>query len=257
MDSHTLLAILISSTIGMSLSLLGAGGSILAVPLLVYVARVEATKAVAMSLAIVGSTSALSTLLHARSGSVDLKAAAIFSATGAVGAFLGAKLTSLVAPATLLALFGFLMLTVATLMIARGRAAQLGRTASARERKLMHALLAGSGVGLLTGFLGVGGGFLIVPALVLFAGLTMRTAVGTSLIVITVNSFSGLWSHLWMEGSLPVGLTALFVLASAAGAYAGSKLGRQLSSPGLQQGFGYVVLCLGLALIAMNYRALL
>jgi len=177
MEPHTVLALILSGAIGVSLGLLGGGGSILAVPVLVYVAGVEARDSVAMSLAIVGSTSLVGSLLHGREGRLDLRVAALFGGAGILGAYFGAGLTHFVSGGTLLLLFAALMLVVAAAMLMRKDrgAAEAGER---HEGKLPYTLAAGLAVGVLTGFLGVGGGFLVVPALVLFAGLPMRLAVG-------------------------------------------------------------------------------
>ena len=195
MELHTVLALILSGAIGVSLGLLGGGGSILAVPVLVYVAGIEAKESVAMSLAIVGSTSLFGSLLHGRKGKLDLKVAATFGGAGILGAYFGARLTHLVSSGALLLLFATLMLVVAALMIVR----QDKRAATDMEKhesNLALTLTAGLGVGVLTGFLGVGGGFLAVPALVLFAGLPMHLAVGTTLLVIAINSATGFVGHM-------------------------------------------------------------
>ena len=177
MTPHFLLALALSTLIGLSLGLLGGGGSILAVPVLVYVAGVDVHTAIGASLGLVGATALVGGLVHARAKRVDLRTAVLFGGAGMAGAPLGAQFTHAVAPRVLMLLFAALMLTVGGLML-RGRVGS--RPVAVRPHPLA-APAAGFGVGLLTGFLGVGGGFLIVPALTLLAGLPMHTAVGTSL----------------------------------------------------------------------------
>jgi uncharacterized membrane protein YfcA len=160
MDLHTVLALILSGAIGISLGLLGGGGSILAVPVLVYVAGIEAKESIAMSLAIVGSTSLFGSLLHARKEQLDLKVAAVFGGTGIIGAYFGAQLTHLVSSGILLLLFAALMLIVAILMLVRQDNRSDSENEERRKGKLTPTLAAGMGVGVLTGFLGVGGGFL-------------------------------------------------------------------------------------------------
>jgi uncharacterized membrane protein YfcA/glyoxylase-like metal-dependent hydrolase (beta-lactamase superfamily II)/rhodanese-related sulfurtransferase len=171
----------LSAAIGLSLGLIGGGGSILTVPILVYFLGVPAHEAVPMSLGVVGATSLFGSVLHHRSDNVAVPSGLLFGGTGIVGAFLGAPLTVLVSPPVLLLIFGGLMVAVAVSMIWRS-----GQTGDARGHapRPFRAMLAGLGVGILTGFLGVGGGFLIVPALVLFGGLPLKKAIGTSLLVI-------------------------------------------------------------------------
>jgi hypothetical protein len=243
---HLVLALVLSTLIGVSLGLLGGGGSILAVPVLVYVARVEVHSAIGMSLAIVGTTALVGGLVHARAGRVDLRAAALFGGSGMLGAPLGAQATHAVAPRVLLLLFAALMLAVGGLML-RG-------TAGARPGTPRHPVAvpaAGFGVGLLTGFLGVGGGFLIVPALTLLARLPIHAAIGTSLLVIAANSAAGVLGHL-RQGEMPLGLTAAFTASAALGALAGVRLASSLDPARLRRAFAVFVVLVGLFLLAKN-----
>jgi len=253
-ELHTVLALILSGAIGVSLGLLGGGGSILAVPVLVYVAGIEARESVAMSLAIVGSTSLFGSLLHGRKGKLDLKVAATFGGAGILGAYFGARLTHLVSSGALLLLFATLMLVVAALMIVR----QDKRAATDMEKhesNLALTLTTGLGVGVLTGFLGVGGGFLVVPALVLFAGLPMHLAVGTSLLVIAINSAAGFVGHM-NEGQLHLSQTAAFTVAAVAGTFVGEHFAHRVPASRLRQLFAYFVIMVAIFLIAANYRAI-
>ncbi len=242
------LALVLAGLVGLSLGLLGGGGSILAVPILVYVAGIDPHEAVPLSLAIVGGTSVLAALLHRRSGQVDTAAALLFGLSGMAGAILGARLTHLVAPGTLLLIFGGVMLVAGAFMI-RGRSEAEG---PARPARRLASLIAGFFVGALTGFLGVGGGFLGVPALVLFAGLPMRRAVGTSLVVIAMNSFAGLVGHLPLQGGHGP-LLAGFLAVSGAGAFFGERLAGRFSQKGLKRVFGFFVLAIGAFLMFRNW----
>jgi uncharacterized protein len=188
-----LLGLFLSSLIGLSLGLIGGGGSILTVPILVYLIGVEPKEAVGMSLAVVGVTSLFSSFLHYKRGNVDFASGTLFGISGIIGAFIGSPLTQFVSPAALMLLFAGLMFIVAFSMI--WRKSNNDETILHESNKL-KAVLAGIGVGVLTGFLGVGGGFLIVPALVFFGGLTMKKAIGTSLLVIALNCFAGFLGHL-------------------------------------------------------------
>lgn len=249
------LALLLSGAIGVSLGLLGGGGSILAVPMLVYVAGVAAQEAVAMSLAIVGATSVIASVLHGRQGRLHYKIAALFGGAGMVGAFLGAQFTHLVSHAMLLLLFAALMLLVGTLMLVRQQ--RESTTASAPpNHNLPGVLLAGAGVGIVTGFLGVGGGFLIVPALVLLTALPMHVAVGTSLLVIAINSAAGFMGHLG-QGSVPMALTGAFTVAAVAGTFVGAHMAGHIPAHSMRRLFAGFVMVVALFLITANYRALL
>ena len=255
MELHTIFALVLSGAIGISLGLLGGGGSILAVPVLVYVAGVEAHESVPMSLAIVGSTSLVGSLLHARKGHLDLRVAATFGGAGIVGAYYGARLTHLVSGSALLLLFAALMLIVATLMLIRKEGLNAGGDDEKLERSLVLTLGAGLIVGVLTGFLGVGGGFLVIPALVLFAGLPMRVAVGTSLLVIAVNSAAGFVGHMG-EGMFRPMLTLGFTLAAVIGAFIGERFARRVRAESLRRVFAYFVISVAVFLVVANYRSI-
>jgi uncharacterized membrane protein YfcA len=248
------MAILLSAAIGVSLGLLGGGGSVLAVPVLVYVAGVEAKEAVTMSLAIVGSTSLVASLLHQRQGNLDFKVAATFGSAGVAGAFLGAKLTALVSGSVLLLIFAALMLIVGALMLVRKKN-EPSPTDEKRRRNPTKTLLVGAGVGVVTGFLGVGGGFLVVPALVLFAGVPMHLAIGTSLLVIAINSAAGFAGH-WGQGQLHFTATAAFTLAAVLGTFAGERLAGRISAGRMRQLFAGFVILIALFLMVANRQAL-
>ena len=246
MTPSQLLALALSSLIGVSLGLLGGGGSILAVPVLVYVAGLDPHAAVGSSLAIVGATALVGGLVHARHGRADLRAAAMFAAAGMLGAPLGALATPLVSGRTLLLLFASLMLVVSALML-RGRPS----ARAAGGRRPAAVLAAGFGVGALTGFLGVGGGFLIVPALLLLADVPIHRAIGSSLLVIAANSASGVVGHLRL-GRMPLGLTAAFTAAAVLGAFVGVRAGASLDPARLRRAFAVFVLLVGASLLAAN-----
>jgi len=248
MAPHLLIAVALSTLIGVSLGLLGGGGSILAVPLLVYVARVDAHTAIEMSLAVVGATSLVGALVHARAGRVDLRAGAGFGVAGMIGAPLGARASHAVAGPTLLLLFALLMIGVGGLMLRNG---PLVASPISRPPRRVAVPAVGFAVGLLTGFLGVGGGFLVVPALALLAALPMHTAVGTSLLVIALSSAAGLAGHVHL-GRLPLGLTAAFTVASVLGALAGVRVAGTLDAVHLRRSFAVFVVLVGLALLAAN-----
>jgi len=249
----TALALLLSGLIGLSLGLLGGGGSILAVPILVYIAGVPAQEAVGMSLAVVGATSLFAGLLHFRTGNVDLRLAVVFSLVGTFGSYLGARLTRGVRPELLLLLFALAMLTAGGLMIRRrSQRVPPGR----RQPKPLGVVPVAFGVGLLNGFLGVGGGFLIVPALVLFGRLPMGLAVGTSLFVIAANSGAGFLGHLGGP-RLDLPLTAAFTGMALAGAVAGQRLAGGVPSGSLRLAFGLFVILIGATILILNIAALL
>ena len=238
-------SVLLSGVIGLLLGIFGGGGSILAVPVLVLVTHLAPAAAVGTSLAMVGTTSLVASYAHHRRGQVIPKVALVFGLSGVLTAFLGARLTALVSGTILMYVFAALMLVVGGgMVLGRGRDA-VTEARSAPAPRLMASILAGAGVGLVTGFLGVGGGFLVVPALIAFAGLELRQAVGTSLFVIAINSAAGLAGHL-AGGQLNWGLIVVLTTAAAVGALVGERASRQLPTVKLRRGFGLVVIVVGL-----------
>lgn len=246
MELHLMIAFTLTLGIGMSLGLLGSGGSIVTLPVLVYAASVPASSAVGMSLAIVGGASAAGALWKYRQGLVHGPAATLFGITGALGSLVGAQWTRLVSPGVLMLIFAGLMIVVAVRMLTtRG-------DETIQPRPDCHPVrcsLAGLFVGLLTGFIGVGGGFILVPAMILFARLPMATAVGTSLVVITVNSLAGWLGHLGHQ-PFPWTLTGAFLIAALAGMAAGARLSGRIKPRTLRLAFGWSVLAVaGLVLL--------
>lgn len=231
------LALLGAIGIGLSLGLTGAGGSILTLPVLVYLAGIPPREAVGLSLLIVGTAALVGAWQRARAGEVHFKAAGMFVLSGVIGAALGAKLTHLLSPAALMITFAVLMVMVALRMLLPRKSA----LQPAPECRPLRCLLAGGLVGVLTGFLGVGGGFLLMPALVKFARLPLRVATGTSLAVITCNSASGFISHLG-DAPIPWSLAAVFSALAAVGVLVGGKVASRLPEKTLQRAFAALVL---------------
>jgi uncharacterized protein len=240
------LALLLAFPVGLSLGLLGGGGSILTVPVLVYAAGLDPKVAIPASLVSVGTTSLVAALAHARREAVAWGSALAFGGAGLVGAFLGARVGRTFSGRTLLVLFSLLMVVAGVLML-RGRRADGG---THEPHPLLVAPI-GAGVGFMTGLLGVGGGFLIVPALVLAAGLAMPLAVGTSLVVIAINSAAGFAGHLG-EQNVSYGYAAAFTGVCVVGALAGERLGRNVPAARLRKWFGAFVIVVGLALLVKN-----
>ena len=236
LEPLTMVALGLALLIGLSLGGLGGGGSVLSLPVLVYVAQIPAHQAVPMSIAIVGATSLVGTLLHVREGHFDRRAALTFAAGGAPAAFGGSFLTHLVSQQVLMAIF-------AALMLAAGVAMLLSRPDdhSRRECRLVRCILIGAAVGLVTGFLGVGGGFMIVPALVLFAGIDAKQALGTSLAIITLNSAAGLLGQA-RNANIDWPLTLAFVGMALVGMLGGLLVSRKLEGEQIRKAFGAFVI---------------
>lgn len=238
--------------IGITLGLLGGGGSILTVPALVYVVGVNPQAAVTASLVIVGLNSAFGALLHRNQGTLNWRVAFVFGGIGMIASFLAASASRNVPPHVLLTAFAVLMLVIGSWMLF----VKLPDDARGASRGWLAVITGGAVVGAMTGFLGVGGGFLIVPALVLLVGLPMKQAVGTSLVVIAMNSAAGFFGHL-TGAQLDLVTTGLFVVTGFAGAFVGARLVQRLSARALRQAFALFVVGLGLFLLGDNVRHLL
>jgi uncharacterized membrane protein YfcA len=234
--------------IGLSLGLLGGGGSILTVPALVYFIGQTPHAAVTTSLAIVGANSLMGASFHRAQGTLDWTVALVFGGAGMLVAYFASGISKMLPPAVLLIAFALLMLVIGVVMLLRRKNVDHEPRAT---RPLWVVLASGAGVGLLTGVLGVGGGFLIVPALVMLVGLPMQAAVGTSLIVIAMNSLAGLAGHLSTE-PFNIVLTLVFTLAGLAGTFAGAQLSKRLPAQKLQKAFAWFVIALAIFLLVDN-----
>ena len=246
------LALALAALIGLSLGLLGGGGSILTVPVLVYVLGVAAKPAIAMSLPVVGVTSLVGAALHWRLGNVRVPTALTFGALAMVGAFAGAKLSVFLSGAAQLALLAVVMLAAAGAML-RGGGPQAGNT-TATPPRLALLIPVALGVGVLTGLVGIGGGFLVVPALVLLAGLPMKQAVGTSLLVIAMNSASGFAGYLGTV-DLDWRFLAWFTTVAVIGALAGTALVSRVPQAALKRAFAVFLLAAGVFVLYQNRDA--
>ncbi len=240
-----LLAATVGTLIGLSLGALGGGGSILTVPVLVYLLGQPPHQAVTASLLVVAIAAVAGAVSHARAGRVRLSEGAAFGALGIAGSYLGSRASAAVPANVLLAGFGVLMIAVAAAMILRRRARDAGRhtgrPASRAGRGLLVAAAA-TGVGLITGFFGVGGGFVVVPALVLVLGFDMVTAAGTSLVVIAINSAAALAARGGTGAlSLDWALVGAFTAAAVAGALAGGRLAGRVSPQRLATAFTVLI----------------
>lgn len=265
-----MISLLLGLVVGFSLGLTGGGGSIFAVPLLVYGLGLPAHEAVGVSLAAVGATALAGALVRLRRGEVELKAALLFGIAGIAGAPLGASLGAKLPEAGLLGGFAVLMLLVAARMW-RQAIRQPAETAVVRagdgssdpiagaacriapaggllltSRCALVLAFGGFTTGLLSGLFGVGGGFLIVPALVLIASLPMHRAVASSLLVIAIISAAGTISHSVAGQSLDLKLTGLFVAGGLVGMGLGATLSRRLAGPQLQKLFASAMIAVAL-----------
>ncbi|MDP2828069.1 MAG: sulfite exporter TauE/SafE family protein [Sulfuricellaceae bacterium] len=244
------LAIISGAITGIVLGLFGSGGSIIAMPALMYLLDVEAKSAIAMSMGIVAVTATISGWDNWRRGNVDLKVALIFGFFGVIGTYGGARLGVHTPVQVQLTLFALVMYAAAwkMLQVKRQPASQLATAGGPpllleeEEDKVIsahmgHIAAHGVGVGVLTGLVGVGGGFLIVPALVLLSGIPMKIAIGTSLVIVAAKSYSGFAGYV---GSVPVDwmTMALFTTVTVTGSFVGTRIAHRFSQATLKRSFG-------------------
>ncbi|MCD6638667.1 MAG: sulfite exporter TauE/SafE family protein [Nocardioides sp.] len=233
------LVLALSLVVGVALGALGGGGSILTVPILVYVAGLDAKEAIATSLLVVGTTSAVGAITHARAGRIRWRTGAVFGLGGMVGAFVGGLVAGHLPGRLLLTAFATMMIATAVAMLRGPRVAP-----AVGELKVVRALVDGIVVGLLTGLVGAGGGFLVVPALVLLGGLPMPVAVGTSLVVIAMKSAAGLAGYLTTV-SIPWDLALPVTAVAICGTVVGGRLTGRIPEDRLRAIFGWFVLVVG------------
>lgn len=249
----SLLAWVGALTIGFVLGLLGSGGSIVTVPVLLYFVHLPEKVAIASSLAIVGSIALVGGTVAALQRRVDLRSVALFGGPGMLGTWSGAWLAGFVSGATQLIVFAVVMMLAAWAMFRR-RVAETDAPVLPATAPVLA--LQGAGVGVLTGFVGVGGGFLIVPALVMLGRLQMRVAIGTSLCIIALNSFSGFWT--WQRVLAQTGLRVdwpvigTFAIVGAIGSLAGGALAGRLPQRRLQRAFAVLLVAMGTFILWRN-----
>lgn len=247
--------------IGLSLGLIGGGGSILAVPILVYVMGIGSKTAIAMSLIIVCIISIIGVIPHWRQGNVNWTTAMAFIPAAMIGAYLGARLTALplITDTVQLVGFGLVMAIASMLMIRRGRKKNTSRVNNSYKSNILPEWFnwlaisgEGLGVGILTGFVGVGGGFIIVPALTIVQGIPIKQAIGTSLVIIAANSVAGFLGYV-NQVAIDWQLVTSFTLAAAGGTIVGAYLNRYVNAKQLQIGFGYFILAVAIFILIQQF----
>ncbi len=254
---HFVLSLIFGAVIGFALGLTGGGGSIFAVPMLVYGLSVPPREAIGISLAAVGTTALLGGLGRLRAGEVNVPVGLLFAIAGMLGAPIGTWLNHFLSEWLLLLLFAGLMIVVAIRLWQKaGRQASAslapGSPSSLSVRQLAGLGVVGFVTGVLSGLFGVGGGFLIVPGLVLAGGLPVHRAVATSLLVIALISASGLASYLLTGRPLGLELTFLFVTGGVVGMVFGTRLSRRFSGPRLQRLFAVVIVAVALFVVGRS-----
>src|SRR6516165_7295365 len=251
--SHSLLGLLSGMLVGFSLGLVGGGGSILAVPLMVYVVGVpEPHVAIGTSAIAVAANAAINLSNHARGGTVIWSCALMFAAAGIVGAFCGSLLGKMIDGQKLLALFALVMLVIALLML-KNRS-RVGTSDVKMDASNLPAIVGlGLATGTLSGFFGIGGGFLIVPALMLATGMSIMNAVSSSLVAVTAFGMTTALSYAW-SGLVSWHLADLFVAGGIAGGLVGTRSARLLSERrgALNIVFAAVIIAVALYMLARN-----
>jgi uncharacterized membrane protein YfcA len=262
-DLLSIFGLLASVLIGISLGLIGGGGSILTVPVLVYLFNVDPILATAYSLFIVGLSSLVGAFPKYKSGLIDLKTAVVFGIPSIIAVFLTRKVLVPAIPSLLFEFAGIsvtkalaLMLLFAVLMVAASvsmiRNKQTENLAQNEPRVFNYPmiLLEGSMVGVLTGLVGAGGGFLIIPALVLLSKLPMKQAVGTSLLIIGAKSLIGFTGDVMESfGQMNWTLLSLVTALASVGIFLGNQLSKKIDGAPLKKGFGWFVLVMGVYII--------
>ncbi|MBX3184284.1 MAG: sulfite exporter TauE/SafE family protein [Polyangiaceae bacterium] len=241
------LGMLLAVAVGLLLGMLGGGGSILAVPILVYVMGLGAKQAVATSLIVVAITSAVGAVQHGRTGSVRWRVGFGFGAASMVGAYGGGRVAAYLPGTVILALFGVMLLATALAMLVRRERSEGSR--EPHRRSAWWIPVEGLVVGAVTGLVGAGGGFLVVPALIVLGGLGVKEAIGTSLLVITLKSAAGAvgyLGHVEMDWAVALGFSS----AAVVGLVIGARLAERLPAQVLTRGFGGFVLLVGASLSA-------
>ena len=245
--------------IGLSLGLMGGGGSIVTVPVLVYLLHYSPVVATGYSLFVVGSTSAVGAVMYKKRNLVDVKTAISFGVPAAIAVYLTRQFIVPAIPEEIISigaftvtkdiflmlLFAVIMILAAVSMIKGQKSGSDAEDDETQKAGFVIILLQGSGIGLITGLVGVGGGFMIVPALVVFSKLNMKLAVGTSLLIIAANSLIGFLGDVFTR-SIDWYFLLIFTLISIVGIFIGNALSKKIPGAKLKAGFGWFVLAMGL-----------
>lgn len=255
-----ILTLALAIGIGLLLGLLGGGGSILTVPMLVYLLHVEPKQAIVTSFVVVGISSVMALISHAGRGSVCWKSGLIFGMAGMLGAFAGGRLAAHFSGDLLMSLFGLISLGTGLLML-RGKKPQTSQTKTTEPLQVcpltvpfLRVLFDGFFVGALTGMVGVGGGFMIVPALILLVGLPMQSAVGTSLLIIAMNALAGL-SGYSQHVTPDLQLTGIVTSGALVGSAIGAWLSALVKPALLRRGFGVMVVLVAVYVLSQALTA--
>jgi uncharacterized membrane protein YfcA len=233
---------------GVLFGLFGAGGSILLVPILIYVLDLPVKSALGTSLLILMLTGSVATLAHARSRNVSWWIGLRWAALGMVAAYAGGRVAEFIPEGVLLTMFSTVVVVASVAMMRRPK---LAAAVDPRSIPTTKVVVVGAALGFFTGVMGVGGGFLLVPALVLLCGMDVKLAVGTSLLIIAVNSLGGFLGFAAHE-SFPWRVTLTVAAFNAVGSLVGERIGKRLPGHRLRPAFGVFLLLVGVAMVAQN-----
>jgi uncharacterized membrane protein YfcA len=245
---HLVFAAALAFTAGTVFGIFGAGGSILLVPILVYVLDVPVKSALGMSLFILMCTGLIAALAHARSMNVRWMMGIRWALAGIVGAYAGGRVAEFIPEKILLMLFAVVVVVASLVMILR-KAPPM--SSEPEHLPSLRVILVGLALGFFTGIIGVGGGFLLVPALVLVCGVDMKHAIGTSLLIISINSLGGFLGFA-AHASIPWQLTLTVAIFNAAGSLLGERIGKPLPSHRMRPAFGVFLLIVGGVMVVEN-----
>lgn len=243
--------------IGISLGVLGGGGSILTVPIFVYVLGWDPKTAIAASLGVVGLTSLIGVLPHHFQGNLNYRVAFVFGVVAMIGTFLGARLSVFFSGAAQLILFALVMAVAAFFMLKpKKETAEESKANEETKLPMLLIMFEGLGVGVLTGLVGVGGGFMIVPALTLLAKVPMKVAIGTSLLIIAAKSFAGFAGYLG-QVEMPWRELGLFSLFAVIGIFIGAQLVKHIKAQTLKKAFGVFLIVMSVFILFKNKDVLI
>lgn len=239
--------LLVGAIVGATLGLIGAGGAILAVPGLVAVLGLSATAATTSSTIIVGSAALVGVLRRRKTGTVDIKIGLTFSALGIVGTFIGTLLARVIPENVTLISFALLMFGAGYAMCCRENPEP-----KTERPKFLLVIIAATFVGILTGLFGIGGGFLIVPALILFLRVPTKIAIGTSLVAITANSLFAFALRFEFWDQIPLIEVAVFTIAAIAASFILSPIAGKLNANVLKRTFSAVIVVVAIYILVTN-----
>lgn len=248
--------------IGVTLGLIGAGGSILTIPILVYLFQINPKLATTYSLFLVGFTAAIGTIRHYRMGNIKLKPALLFGIPSVVAIILVRKIILPLLPKNIIIINGFILtkdifiMTLFAILMIAASYSMIKKDKQAvpnSQKSPLKVFLIGALVGIVTGFLGAGGGFLIIPALLFFANMNMKQAIGTSLVIIAFNSLLGFLGDV-VNGILIDYLFLIAIVAFATiGIFIGTLLSKKIEAAKLKPAFGWFVLIMGIYIITNEF----